>query len=105
MKNDNLSLWKLKHGRAFLDAFVKCGEKVYRGLKCSKSESIRAFIQLGLFKESSQFIHLSQKHIEINLAFTSKGISIYDQMSKLINRGIIYRDNLGKMNWKNFQLI
>ena len=105
MKNDNLKLWKLKYGQSLLDAYLKCGKKVFNGEKCMKATSIRLFIRLGLLREIPLSIYSSAKNVQIKLGFTELGISIYDQLQIQINRGIIYKERSGDMNWDNFQFI
>ena len=105
MESDNLKLWKLKHGQSFLDTYLKYGRKVFNGEKCIKATSIRLFIRLGLFREIPLSMYSCAKKAQIKLGFTELGISIYDQLQKQINRGIIYKERSGEMNWNNFQFI
>ncbi len=104
MKNDNLILWKLKYGKAFLGTYLSCADRVIERKKCRKGVSVNLFVRLGLLCEVPQSVYMSIKNAEIKLRFTDKGISIFDQLSKLINRGIILREKSGSLNWKGFQL-
>ena len=105
MQNDNLMLWKLKYGKAFLDSFLKCGHRVYVGKKCLRAGSIKLFIRLGLLHEIPDSKESFKKFKDVKLGFTKQGVSIYDQLLKQINRGIIYKEQSGTMNWKNFRFI
>lgn len=105
MENDNLKLWKLKYGQTFLDSYLKCGEKVLKGEKYLKAKSIRLFIRLGLFHVIPLSVFSSVKNAQVQLGFTRQGISIYDQLLKQINWGIIYKERSGVMNWENFRFI
>ena len=105
MQNDNLMLWKLKYGKAFLNSYLKCGHMVFEGKKCLQAKSIKLFIGLGLFHEIPQINKSGKVNKKVKLGFTKQGISIYDQLLKQINRGIIYKEQSGTMNWKNFRFI
>jgi len=105
MKNDSLKLWKLKKGQTFLDSFLTCAHKVFKGEKCFKSKSIGVFIRLDLLHEAPPSMYATVKNTEIKLGFTAKGISVYDQLQEQINRGIIYKERSGEMNWNSFQFI
>ncbi len=105
MRNDNLNLWKLKHGEAFLNSFMKCADYVNKGKKCKFGESIKAFVNLGLLEGIPNSIISSIKNVDVKLSFTNKGVSLYDQLIGLLNRGIIYREENGNLNWINFQFV
>ena len=105
MKNDNLALWKLKYGKAFLDSFLKCGHRVYDGEQCLRAKSIKLFIRLGLMQEIHPLQKSSKLSKQVKLRFTKQGISVYDQLLKQVNRGIIYKERSGELNWNNFQFI
>jgi len=105
MRNDNLNLWKLKHGKAFLNSFLIHGKKISEGEKCERNESIQSFVRLGLLQEIPCSILSSVKNIEKKVFFTHHGMSIFDQLSQLINRGVIYRDKSGKMEWRHFEFV
>jgi len=99
MRNDNLNLWKLKHGKTFLSSFMKCAGYVYEGKTCKIGKSIKTFIELGLMEG----IPMSIKNVNVRLHLTDKGISIHDQLLNLLKRGIIYQEKNGNLNWMNFQ--
>jgi hypothetical protein len=105
MNNDSLILWKLKHGKAFLNSFLICGTKISKGQKCEHSASIQTFLSLGLLQEIPASIRSSVKNLEKKVFFTPNGISIFDQLSQLINRGIIYRDESGELEWRHFECV
>ncbi len=78
---------------------------VFEGKKCLQAKSIKLFIGLGLFHEIPQIIKSRKVNKEVKLGFTKQGISIYDQLLEQINRGIIYKEHSGQLNWKNFQFV
>jgi hypothetical protein len=105
MKSNSLALWKLKQGKAFLNNYLECARKISKGKVITKAAKIREFIRLGLLKTKPDITINSTKEIEYKVTFTLSGLSVYNQMAILINRGIIYQNDNGKFIWRNFQFV
>jgi hypothetical protein len=105
LKNDSLALWKLKEGKAFLNAYLDCAKKIRKGEKNFIQKRLDKFIRLGLLHHTPAKKNYSTNYDDCQYKFTLSGMSIYNQLSLLVNRGIIYQNNEGKYIWRNFQFI
>jgi hypothetical protein len=105
MKNDSLALWKLKQGKTFLNNYLECARRIRKGEVIIKAAKIKKFIHLGLLKMKPKKAINSTNQMRHEVCFTLSGLSVYNQLSLLVNRGIIYQNDEGKFIWQNFQFV